>query len=101
MSNDEMDVRAALQARYSGSRATASSGASCSLAARRARERSALAPSDGRVRRGRGPTVQLNVGIAPELKERLVEACRDHRMTIVELVERGIEKALAELERSR
>src|SRR5688572_17836726 len=100
MSSDEMDVRAALQARYQGSRATAS-GSPSSLAARRAREKPALSPNDGRTRRGKGPTVQLNVGIAPELKERLVDACRDHRMTIVELVESGIEKVLAELERSR
>jgi hypothetical protein len=67
------------------------------VAARRAREKPALSPNDGRVKRATGRTVQLNVMIRPEMKERLVNASRDHRMMIVEIIERGVEKALAEL----
>jgi hypothetical protein len=92
--HDEADVRAALASRYSGGRSKPDGSA---VAARRAREKSALSPNDGRVKRGKGPRVQLNVMIRPEMKERLVNASRDHRLAIVEIVERGIEKALAEL----
>lgn len=95
MSDDELDVRAALASRYSGGRKPDKS----IVASRRALEKRALSPNDGRVKRATGRSVQLNTTIRPELKEKLVEAARDHRRTIVEIIERGIALAIEELER--
>lgn len=65
-------------------------------AERKARERSAINPNDGRVKRFKGRTVQLATKISPELKEALLKASRTHRKTITEIVERGIELACAD-----
>jgi hypothetical protein len=57
---------------------------------RRDGEKRAMTPDDGRLKRIRGETKQLNVEVEAELKTWLACASRDHRMTYVELVERGL-----------
>jgi hypothetical protein len=70
-------------------------------AKRKARERSAINPNDGRVKRTTGRTVQLATKISPELKDRLVKAARnsDRRLTITEIIEQALGKFLDELEK--
>lgn len=67
------------------------------VAGRKALERRALMPGDGRLRRVTGRTAQLNVTIYPELKEWITEASHLHRMTIVEIVELAMGLAKVEL----
>jgi hypothetical protein len=84
--SDEMAGRVQLKAQL-GSATRKISG---SAKGRKALEKRAMAPDDGRLKRIRGETEQLNVEIEAELKTRLARASRDHRMTYVELVERGL-----------
>ena len=92
--SDVLAMKAALRAQL-GSKRRKQSG---SFAGRRALEKRAMAPHDGRLKTIAECRVQLNVEIREELKERLDEARRDHRRTSIEIVERGIELAIAELE---
>jgi len=69
-------------------------------AARKAREkRMRLSPSDGRRKRKTGRTAQFNVKIRADLKTKVVQASRDHRLFIAELVEQALTAYLATLER--
>jgi hypothetical protein len=94
--SDEMEVRAQLRAQL-GSVTRKISG---TAKGRKALEKRAMAPDDGRLKRVRGETKQLNVEIDADLKTWLARASRDHRLTYVELVERGLELVKADLERS-
>lgn len=91
----ELDMRARLRAQLT-SPARKKSG---TVKGRKALEKRAMSPADGRLKRIRGETKQLNVEIDADLKERIVALVREHRHSIVELTERGLELALLELER--
>jgi hypothetical protein len=94
MTGDELEVKRALRALHGEGLKSESP-----LALRRKLEKSALNPNDGRRKRATGRTVQLNTTIRPETKTALVEASRHYNKTIVELIERGIALAIAELEK--
>jgi hypothetical protein len=71
-------------------------------AVRRAREKQMrLSPMDGRRRRKTGRTAQFNVKMRADLKARVVQASRDHRLKIAELVEQALTAYLATLGASR
>ena len=61
-----------------------------SVAERKEREKRALAPTDGRRLRLGVRTVQMNLRVTPEFKERLYELARDMGLTMTEVIERGI-----------
>jgi hypothetical protein len=68
--------------------------------ARRAREKQMrLSPTDGRRKRRTGRTVQLNTKMRADLKARVVQASRDQRMPIAELIEAALIAHLATLEK--
>ena len=90
------DLEAALAAMHGGKAPVAKSEAK----ARHAREKNFKNPNDGRrKRRIEGPTAQLNVAIAENLRDRLVVASRVHGRMIVVMVEGALEDYLAKLEK--
>lgn len=92
--DEETGMKAALRGQL-GSARRKSSG---SVKGRKALEKRAMAPDDGRLKRMRTDTTQLNVEISRAIKEMLVRAKRDHRWDFTEIVERGIELVCAELD---
>jgi hypothetical protein len=63
-----------------------------SIESRAAREKKRI--DGGRQRRTNGRTSQLNVTIYPAIKERLLTASDDYRLTLVELVEAALTEFL-------
>src|SRR6185503_822364 len=106
MSTDEFDLVAGAMLAAEQDRADAKVGRKGrrTVAGRLAREKKPLAPNDGRLRRvpGRSErTAQLNATIHQELKERVVRTSRDHRLTMVEIVERALTAYLDMLDKKR
>jgi hypothetical protein len=62
---------------------------------RAAEKRIALRPDDGRRKRATGRTVQFNVNMRPEIKEKIVKAARQGDMSVTAWIEQA---ALAYLE---
>jgi hypothetical protein len=103
-SDDEFDLVAGAMLAIEQDKADAKSGRKGrrTVAGRLAREKKPLAPNDGRLRRAPGRserTAQLNATIYQELKERTVRAARDHRMTMVEIVEGALSAYLDTLDK--
>ncbi|MEI9899210.1 MAG: hypothetical protein WDN31_02705 [Hyphomicrobium sp.] len=93
-----VDLKAALRAQLGSQRGKVSRSAE----GRRALEREANNPHDARLARGtsRGNTVQLNVEIPEELKQRLVNAVRTSGDRMVAIVSRAIVAELARMEKA-
>ena len=66
-----------------------------SMPERRARERRARLKDDGRSGRGSAPYRELNVKVSPELKARVVAACRRNDLLIRDFVEDALAVALS------
>jgi hypothetical protein len=79
------DLDAMLDAAYSGDKEVADMA---KPEVRRARERKhALDPNDGRRKRATGRTAQFNLKVKPELKRRMIVACRQSGKPIAVIVE--------------
>ncbi len=69
--------------------------AATSVAERKAREKRALSPSDGRRLRVSERSVQVNLRVTPEFKATLLELARLHGCTMTEVVESAVAQLAA------
>lgn len=95
-----VDLKAALRAQLGSQRRKVSASAE----GRRALEREANNPHDGRMSRiavapTQSNTAQVNVEVPEELKQRLVNAKRSSGEDLKEIVARALEVELAKMER--
>jgi hypothetical protein len=88
---DPEDIEALLSRGRKASRASASDR-------RAAERRSFVSPNDGRKRKRRGPTAQVNVEVRTEIKDLISRIAHAHGLSYIEIVEQAVELFAKHLE---